>query len=249
MYKNILIFFLLLFLYLLYTKKQNKNNNNNNNIYLSKYELETILIKNKDKYYDTFNKNDFKVRNITTIFEYYDKIKNACCDINIDQQQILNNSINKINNKLINYKSIGLCGNKMNKIQWIIGIVSNKYYEEGFPHTRNNIIIIPLFLLNNINLLTQILLHEKVHIYQKLFPKDIEEFINHNKYTKYCLKSEIENIRANPDLDKWIYKDENNNLITAIYKDNPTSINDVVYSTLYEHPYEQMAYEIQNLVN
>lgn len=245
MYKNILIFFLLLFLFcfLVYNKYKN------NNIYLSKYELETILIKNKDKYYDTFNKNDFKVRNITTIFEYYDKIKNACCDINIDQQQILNNSINKINNKLINYKSIGFDGNKINKIQWIIGIVSNKNYEEGFPHTRNNIIIIPLFLLNNFNLLTITLLHEKVHIYQKLFPKDIEEFINHNKYTKYCLKNKIENIRANPDLDEWIYKDENNNLITAKYKDNPTSINDVVYSTLYEHPYEQMAYELQNLVN
>ena len=250
MYKNLFIILILLLLLLLLLLLYYENHENNNNYkYLTKYELETILINNKDKYYNTFNKNDFKVRNITSINEYYNKIKNACSDITIEQQQILTNSINKINNKLINYKYIGFDGNKINSVPWIIGIISNKEYEEGFPHTRNNIIIIPLFLLNNFNLLTITLLHEKVHIYQKLFPKDIEEFIKYNKYTKYCLKSDIKNTRANPDLDEWRYKDENNNLITAIYINNPTSINDVEYSTLYEHPYEQMAYEIQKIVN
>jgi hypothetical protein len=129
MYKNLFIILILLLLLLLLLLYYENHENNNNYKYLTKYELETILINNKDKYYNTFNKNDFKVRNITSINEYYNKIKNACSDITIEQQQILTNSINKINNKLINYKYIGFDGNKINSVPWIIGIISNKEYE------------------------------------------------------------------------------------------------------------------------
>ena len=72
-----------------------------------------------------------------------------------------------------------------------------------------------------------------------------------NQFEVFLKKRNInDNIRANPDLDNWIYKDDNENIYSAIYKDNPSTIEDIEYFPVnnqsYEHPYEKMAIEIEN---
>ena len=59
-------------------------------------------------------------------------------------------------------------------------------------------------------------------------------------------------IRANPDLDKKVYKNiTDGNLMLCLYNsDRPNGINDVVikdYSL--EHPYEKIAYEISEYIH
>jgi hypothetical protein len=54
-------------------------------------------------------------------------------------------------------------------IKWKIGLVDGNLYESGLPHTRFDLIIIPLKLLNRIfgmNQLINTLIHEKIHVYQ-----------------------------------------------------------------------------------
>ena len=228
-----------------------------NNTYLNKTELYEFLISNSDNYYNTFNNYDFKVRNITCIEDYNLKIKNVVTEINFINKIYINMLINKINKKFKEINIIGLDGEKASLIPWNIGFINGRDYEYGLPHTRNNIIIIPLHLLNEHNLLNEhtllerVLFHEKVHIYQKLYSEDIEKYLINKGFKQYLHRNNFNNIRANPDINEWSYTDSNNNLLIAQYIDNPNTIHDVIYYPInkdnYEHPYEFMAYELEDI--
>jgi hypothetical protein len=64
------------------------------------------------------------------------------------------------------------------------------------------------------------------------------------KYTVSRKRETEPLIRANPDLDEFIYKDENEDEMINKYKsETPQGINDIIPSKN-EHPFEVMAYEI-----
>jgi hypothetical protein len=250
----ILLIILLIFIINISPKKNNFENNNTN--YINKSDLQNYLIKDVDNYYKNFSDKDFKTRKINNIEHYYNNIKLSCVDFNNNIINILNNCINKANNKLNKYSCVGFDGSKCANIQWKIGIVKDKLYEEGYPHTRYDVIIIPLYLLNNSSELINTLIHEKIHVYQKLYPEDINEYLKNNGFTKYKLRNEYNrmvNTRSNPDMDEWIYKDKDGNIMMAEYIDNPKSIMDVktipINNSKYEHPFEFMAYDITEHIN
>jgi predicted RND superfamily exporter protein len=256
-----ILFLLILFIFYNYDTFYNNDtfynydtfyNNNINNYYLTKEELSNILISNDDNYYETFNDYDYKVRNINNIIDYYKIINNSCSTIDYNKSKILDKIINNINNKLINFKITGFDGEKASKIPWIIGFLNDTGYENGFPHTRNNIIIIPVHLFNNKSSLQKILIHEKIHIYQKMYPDDIQLYLNEHGFTRYCLRQNYNDCRANPDLDKWLYKDSNGNIMKSKYINNPKSINDVIFEPINndtcEHPLEYMAYSLADII-
>jgi hypothetical protein len=251
----ILIFIISLLFYNIENFNNDNTNNDNthnddNNTYLNKAELYEILINNSDNYYNTFNDYDFKVRNIKTIQDYYINIQNSVSEINNYNKNNIDIIINNVNNKLKSINIIGFDGIKASQIPWIIGIINGINYEYGLPHTRNNIIIIPIKLVNN-KVLERILFHEKIHIYQKLYPNDINNYLINNNFKKYCSRNNFNNIRANPDIDDWVYINITDNIMIAKYIDNPQTINDVIYypfnSYNYEHPYEFMAYQLENM--
>ena len=223
------------------------------NIYLSKTELEKTLINNKDKYYETFNNNDLRVRNIENINEYHNIIKSSCVNITNNITNILDNITSIADNKIKKIKIKGFDGLKASGIQWNIGLISGKEYEYGLPHTRNHIIVIPENILNNEEILLRVLIHEKIHVYQKLYPEDANVWIKDNGFTKYKLKTKDDNIRANPDIDNYIYKNNNNTPLMSKYNELPLSINDVMYYPVnnykYEHPLELMAYTLEDMIN
>lgn len=224
-----------------------------NNIYLTKLELEKTLINNKDKYYDTFNTNDFKVRNINNIEDYYNIIKESCINISDQNAKLIDNAILISNEKIKKINLPGFSGKKAAGIQWTIGIIKNKKYEYGLPHTRNNIIIIPESIIKNESVLIRVLIHEKIHIYQKLFPLDTEDWLKSYGFEKYRIKNKQDNIRANPDVNNYIYKDNEGKVLEAKYNEEPFTINDVKYyptnNYYFEHPYEYMAYTLEDMIN
>jgi len=250
----IIILIIIIIIFLIIYK--NIENYDNINIFLTKTELENELIKDNDNYYIMFNMTDLKVRNISNINEYTEFIKKSCIDISDGNINILNKCINKANIKLSSYNIIGFDGSKCANIQWRIGLVEGKLYEQGLPHTRNDLIIIPINLLNIINKITgfkqliNTLIHEKIHVYQKIYTEDIDLYMRENGFTKYIEKKYINDIRANPDMDNWIYKDKDGKVMKSIYNKNASNISDVtiypINSYMYEHPLEWMAYNITN---
>jgi hypothetical protein len=222
---------------------------NDNFKLLTKNELQKVLIDDVDNYYSKFTKLDLKVRNVNSLEEYKTKIINACYECNYNDYDKILFNINKVNKFLKDYKIIGFDGNKAVNIKWKIGVIDGEIYENGLPHTRGDIIIIPKDIINNIKL-KNILLHEKIHIYQKMYPNDIQQYLSNNGFTISRKKTDSNNnIRANPDIDEYIYKNNNNQEMMCIYNDNPKTILDVSYlpdnNIINEHPLEYMAYNIE----
>jgi hypothetical protein len=229
-----------------------------NIIFLNEDELFTTLSDNKDNYYNKFFSQDFIVRNTNSTTEYINKnIKSAVCSYTKEEQDILTKYINDINNILLTKPIFQLSyfdGKKaVKELQWKLGCVQNNLYENGLPHTRNDIIIFPKSYLTTYpeNYLKKTLLHEFIHIYQKFYPNDVEKYLQENNITKYRKIEKKDNIRANPDTDDYIYYNEKNQTVyKAVFHNNSKSISDVTYypinDRLYEHPFEMMAIKISD---
>ena len=246
----IIIIIIIIFLLILYNKPEVSSMAN----YMHYNELKDYLLEDKDDYYKNFSDLDLKARKVNNINEYYENIKKSCIDIDNNNMDILNYCISIANNKLKKYKCIGFDGVKCADLEWNIGLVKDKLYEEGYPHTRYNVIIIPLNLLKNESQLIDTLIHEKIHVYQKTYPEDIEKYLEDNGFSKYKLRSDLNKYtRSNPDMDQWIYKNNKDEIMMTEYMNNPKSIMDVktipINNSKYEHPFEYMAYNITSKIN
>jgi len=253
----IVVVILLLYYWYDYYKSEKKeciiyieNYNNDKIIFLSKNELENILISDIDNFYDKFKKIDYKVRKINNISEYSSNIKNSVSDFTENEKKKIVEIVKNIERKFTNINLPWLNGQKFNNIPWKIGLVKGYEYENGLPHTRNEYIIINRDHLGRHSFFNT-MIHEKVHVYQKMFPEDVNIFLNTHNFKKIRKVNENDMIRVNMDIDDWIYSDENGNEYKAVFNKNPVDIQDVRFtpcnSQLCEHPFEKMAIEISNM--
>ena len=228
-----------------------ENFDSNNIIFLDKDDVLEILINDHDKYYNRFFYNDLKVRKIKNIDDYKIIIKKSIIELNDNDKLRLIKLTKEIDDKIKNIKLDYLDGNKINNIKWKIGFFEGKNYESGLPHTRHDIIMINMDQVKyySDNKLKKTLFHEKIHIYQKKYPDDINIYLKKFKFKRIKKRNRFDNIRANPDLDDYIYADEDNNTYKSTYNMNPNSVEDVTYypnnTQEFEHPYEKMAINLE----
>ena len=216
--------------------------------FLNKEELYKLLVKDEDRYYKTFNENDLKVRKVNSEEDYHKKIKNSVSDFTQREKELLATFTKKAKKILRESDSVpGFDTMKASRIPVIFGCIIGEEYEEGLPHTRY-----PAIILNRDELdsseyyIVKLIIHELTHIYQKMYPNDIKNYLKINNFE---IVGNKKNERANPDLDGYIYKNTLTNQIYEMkYKENPSSIGDVYYSSTHEHPLEEMAYAMENIV-
>ena len=225
----------------------------------SEKQTKEIIMNDKDNYYVKFSKSDLSARNVNSIkeykqriessvitFSYFDILKLTVCMLIIDFK--LNIYANTRPNK---HKKFDFF--KFKNIPWKVGVIDGIEYENGFPHTRQDTIILSSNVIKNSSIyeLRELLLHEKVHLYQKKYNFETESYISNAGFKKHQKISESEyNIRANPDINNYIYKDKSDIPLMAIFNsEKPNGIGDIYYNhkghgQRYEHPYETMAIEI-----
>jgi hypothetical protein len=250
---SILILLIIYHLYLLFNKKKcNYFENFQNNITFLDYDaVKNFIIDDNDNYIKNLTEYDLIARNIKNTDDYINNITNCIKNFTLEEKNIISKACIQADKFLHTYNNI-LNGKIIAKIKWKFALTyyNNFEYEEGFPHTRNDIIflsekIIPKELNHNF---INTLIHEKIHIYQRF--NNIDNIIKKLGFIKHDTKKY--NNRANPDLNNFLYTNSNNQLLQCIYNDNPKSINDVVClnnNHIYEHPYEYMAYKIANEYN
>jgi hypothetical protein len=250
--------------------KNNKNDKNDNNIikhenyqyepdFLNKERSCKILQKDLDNFYSTFSELDLYVRKVNSVEQYVkDVIPKSVEDFTDELKDRIKKCIFKMNENFPKFRNkySYLDIDKFLNIPWKIGLF-NKLYECGLPHTRNEYIFLPKEKsINKSDLeLLGTLVHEKIHVYQKLYPEDIQSFLNENNFKKYkpyieFKKTENKRANANPDIDQWTYyqDDDLNKVFTCKYNENPKSITDKICypkdESEYEHPLEMMAIKL-----
>ena len=131
-------------------------------------------------------------------------------------------------------------------------------YEANLPHTRADVVLIaPALIPSGDDKVSQkrfaaTLLHEKIHVYQRAYPQDIAAALDAEGYVRKGQRASVALVRANPDLDDWIYLDpeagpnKGKQMLALYASENPSGITDVTQenSAAFEHPYERMAYRI-----
>lgn len=191
-------------------------------IYFMTYkETANFFAKDNDRYVRNMTELDLHARGVKTHVEYMNHIEDTAISFTEDEKELLERCAKDADKYLRNerFKEVEygkhLNGNDIADIKWIFANTYTNYYldvikenEQGLPHTRENIILLSKNVLKNDALnLTNTLLHEKIHIYQRYNPEIFDTIIKemglkeldrkHFKQAKY--------IRSNPDTNNKIY--------------------------------------------
>jgi len=219
--------------------------NNINVKFMSSLESKQFILSDSDTYAYNLSQWDLIARKVDSSDTYKIIAANSCIDFTESQKSRFKSAIiaaDKFFNKY-GYPKIA-------DIPWVIAITGGSVYEDGLSHTRENIIFVSNNITETHENLTKTLIHEKIHIYERQYPADVNKLLKDNKFTRVKRRYGIPRIRANPDLDDWIYLNEKTGkeLIALYSSDNPHNITDIVLTDLaYEHPYEFIAYKIAEL--
>lgn len=207
-------------------------------IFYSSDDIITILNDTFKNYYNNMNDTNINLRQITNKEVFLKNLYKCFYNCNQYDKYLLIEAIHTAQKKMDLINCIGFYPNKLKNIPWKLGFSYLYDYEFGLPHTHNDIIILNKNNIYDDDLVT-ILIHERIHIYQKLFPNDIQEYLKHNNFKKIIKKSDNDII--NPDTDEYIY--ERNGLIYECKIDN-NKLKFTKHNSKYEHPFEYMAYTL-----
>jgi len=191
---------------------------------LTAEETNQFLKSDPDGFVKSLNKWDLFARKVSSPQEYLDQISRSgvTCDISYDM-------LNKVDDF---FRAKG--EPEIANIPWVIAMTKGTMYEDGYPHTRQNVI----FLSGPTDFKT--LVHEKLHVSQRYNPPDLKAM-----GYKYLRPRQGEfRLRSNPDLsDGLIWQDAHGREMVAHYNsDRPMGLWDVDIESRMEHPYEYLAY-------
>lgn len=215
----------LIYIYIYYYNHVEKYENRDAadaHIYFMTYkETANFFAKDKDNYVRNLSALDLHARGVKTHVEYLNHIEDTAISFTDDEKELLERCAKDADKYLRNerFKEVDygnhLNGNDIADIKWIFANTYTNYHldtikenEQGLPHTRENVILLSKNVLKNDALnLTNTLLHEKIHIYQRYNPKIFDTIIKemglkeldrkHFKQAKY--------IRSNPDTNNKLY--------------------------------------------
>ncbi len=209
--------------------------------FLTADEMKDLIEQDKDGFLFSLTKYDLIARKVQSSIEYKEKAKKLTSNFTEDEKRRIERII-----KSIKYKDLtgfGINNDNWNTLPLKFGKCE---YEEGYPHTRGDVII-----LNNRSLsqpdseLADTIIHEKVHIYQKKYPDSVRAYLISKGFTIEGRRDSHPRARANPDLDDYIYKSPEGHIHISEYtSEYPAGIWDITGTTESEHPLEMLAYLI-----
>ncbi len=190
------------------------------------------------------NAMDLGVRNASTRMHYRQMYMDGIETFSDYERHVIKRGIASANRLLEGFRNI-------NTIDWVFAKLNNSI-ENGFPHTLGNVIFVSSHTLQTEHFV-KTLIHEKIHVYQRLFPEYTHALVHmYWGYTTHSRKTDIDDARNNPDLDEFVYSSNGKSAFYMRYNDNPTNLNDAsvfsVVNEVYEHPFERMAYQISECV-
>ena len=210
-------------------------------VFMTTAQTAMFLRKDQDTYISTLTPWDLYARKASNVQDYIDDITASATDFTAEQQARFVKAAAAADAYFLKKGHAGIAA-----MPWIIAMTKDRAYEDGLSHTRTNIIFVSDEIDETPNRLAQTLVHEKVHLYQRANPEKMAHLLERMGYKRWKLRVGELRIRANPDVDPWIYTDTVDDKPMACYysSDKPTGITDVTSTAMKEHPYEHMAYEI-----
>lgn len=220
--------------------------------FMTATETAQFLEQDRDAYVHNLSPTDLYARDVTSPTEYISNIKKVATSFDSMQQKRYKKACKAADDYIMSLKGkVDLPVDDIVAIPWILAYTVRAEYEDGLPHTRANIIFVSSDVDETHEPLVRTLVHEKIHIYQRMYPERMTQWLEAHGYDRWKQRMGEPRIRANPDLDPWIYIDPSTDKPMAAYynSDKPMGIMDVYLTDMtFEHPYERMAYELSRMM-
>lgn len=221
-------------------------------IFLTGEQTANFLRLDKDAYVKKMSKADLFARQAKTSDDYIKIITKCTRELTFtpDETEKLIKCTRQADDFLMQSTYL-IDGKLVAKIPWKLAL-SCDAYEEGLPHTRDDIIFLSRETIKQTDeQLVSTLIHEKVHIFQrqnKLYMDRLLQTLGYKESIYPSSDARFALRRSNPDITDVIYVNpETNKEMVFLYKtDKPESIDAVYQDQFIEHPYEKMAYDIAN---
>ncbi len=243
---GLLLIIILVFLWCLYKPEKYQFDEP---YFMSREETAKYFMEDRDRYVADLSDLDIIALKSTSKQDYINKIVSDARDFTSSEKKVLIKACADADKFLYNYTKIPqINAKKIANMEWVISKTNGEWYEAGYPHTRENIIFITDDVIRHPDL-TRIMIHEKVHVFERLYPEEIEEWMKVNGYTVHSKLKDYPLARSNPDVNGIVYKSKEGCLTLAQFKNkNPSGIDDAFYPCgrdwKHEHPYETLAYTI-----
>ena len=221
--------------------------------FMKKEDTAKFILEDPDTYTFNLSPLDLHARQAASYQEYEEASARSASSFTSGEVFMLTKAAKKADSIIEGIKLEGCpsFAENLKKIPWIFAKTEGDTYEDGLPHTRLNVIFLSTVTLSRMSAdeqdMVKTLIHEKIHIQQRLHPMETLALLKHRGYIQWKERYGVPRIRANPDLDPWIYVDPKTKKAMAAYytSDTPSSISDITLSSVnYEHPYEAIAYEV-----
>lgn len=204
--------------------------------FLSGKETARVIREDKDHYVKNLTFSDLIARNLTSHKDYMRKAGTACADFTQSEKARLTSLAKAIDARLSAFDR----GN-LSKIPWAFAKTRGDILENGLPYTRGNIIFLPTPVLNDPERLPGTLAHEKVHVYQRLYPRETQAYLRSMGYRP--IKRKVDPLlRSNPDEDQWVYAQDGQQVGHYYNSSRPKSLSDISGRS---HPFEVMARQVE----
>ncbi len=265
MLQILIIFILSVFLYnllepgqLFKRKKKEKKKSSldiNEKLFMTREETIDFLRTDEDNFVNNLNTINKKARGVNNIYVYMDKITEAAESYSKEDKELLQKTLDKAEKMILNTpnKQLMKYGMNIERLKMLRGIrlalTRGKIYENGFPHTRGNVIFFSTdYLEKNRDKPEKVLktmIHEIVHIYQRNNGKIYDGFLKQEFWSIVLNPKDTDRRRMNPDLDLDIWEKDGRIYMAKFTSNNPKSLDeiDIAGESEYEHPYEFYAYK------
>lgn len=199
MTSTIFFAFVILFVIIVFVGVYVYNKKNSKEIEFASAMYMTSIIKNS-QFFHRMTQSDLYARNIGTTDGYIKLYNDNIRQFTNQQKSHLTHLTQEVNTSTA--KSFPI----MNKIQWKFAKVDVSI-EKGWPHTLGDVIILSNKFFEEIDYKKQleILLHEKIHVFQRLMPIETNNLID---AWGFSVVDKIENYpmaRNNPDINNFVY--------------------------------------------
>lgn len=207
---------------------------------LSNTEVIDLLVHNPpDNYYDSLTTLDLKARGIReedSLDTYLRKIETV-----LSRYKSSSENKKKIIECIENMEDTGDLYDWVDKerwraLPWKIAMTPGGF-EYGFPHTRGDVIVIPDSSCVEEHL-ANTLLHEQLHVYQKMYPDDFQKYLDSQGFVRYCRRKDIQNVAANPDADEWVYMKDGEVFVGQYASLDPVGAKSIVYKPVNSPRYD-----------
>lgn len=219
--------------------------------FLSRSQGMTFIQQDRDGYVRSLNRVNLAARGSTSTSNYLAKGLQAMDAFSNEERAHLSRVAASVDDAVMQHaealKTDGVIAEDLARLPWIFAKVNGDSWENGFPHTRERVIFLSRVSIDD---LPSLLLHEKIHVYQRMYPDRIRKALKaHHGLVPHARQSRWSHYRSNPDEDGHVYMDLKTGLLHGSFfaSMSPKHLTDLDPQHP-DHPYEAMAYRISALV-